>query len=116
MRKRAAIARAIALDPQFLFCDEPSAGLDPVTSRSLDDLLLSLQHSLGLSIVIVTHELDSIHTLNGHLLFLQSGEVLLDAPLEEGLKSEIPQVRDFFARKAESGESGKTENAVFEFI
>jgi phospholipid/cholesterol/gamma-HCH transport system ATP-binding protein len=113
MRKRAALARAIALDPQILFCDEPSAGLDPVTSRSLDDLLLSLQSSLGLSIVIVTHELDSIRTLNGHLLFLQSGEVLLDAPLEEGLQSGIPQVRDFFARKAESGESGKTDNAVF---
>jgi phospholipid/cholesterol/gamma-HCH transport system ATP-binding protein len=116
MRKRAALARAIALDPEILFCDEPSAGLDPVTSRSLDDLLLRLQSDLGLSIVIVTHELDSIRTLNGHLLFLQSGEVLLDAPLEEGLRSEIPQVRDFFARKAEGTESGLLEKAEFEFV
>ena len=102
MRKRAALARAIALDPELLFCDEPSAGLDPVTSRSLDDLLLFLRESLKLSVLIVTHELDSIKTIADKILFLKTGDVLLDCYLKEGLESDIADVRDFFSRSAKS--------------
>ncbi len=98
MKKRAALARAIALDPELLFCDEPSAGLDPVTSRSLDDLLLFLRESLKLSVLIVTHELDSIKTIADKILFLKTGEVLLNCDLKEGLKSELSDVREFFTR------------------
>ena len=100
MKKRAALARAIALDPELLFCDEPSAGLDPVTSRSLDDLLLFLRESLKLSVLIVTHELDSIKTIADKILFLKTGEVLLDCYLKEGLESDIADVRDFFSRSS----------------
>ncbi|MCL2283149.1 MAG: ATP-binding cassette domain-containing protein [Fibromonadales bacterium] len=100
MKKRAALARAIALDPELLFCDEPSAGLDPVTSRSLDDLLLFLRESLKLSVLIVTHELDSIKIIADKILFLKTGEVLLDCDLKEGLQSELAEVREFFTRSA----------------
>lgn len=70
MRKRAALARAIALDPEILFFDEPSAGLDPITSKRLDDLILELRDSLGSTVVIVTHELASIFAVGNNSVFL----------------------------------------------
>jgi len=70
MQKRAALARAIALDPEFLFFDEPSAGLDPISSRRLDDLILELRDSLGATICVVTHELASIFTIGNDSVFL----------------------------------------------
>jgi phospholipid/cholesterol/gamma-HCH transport system ATP-binding protein len=70
MRKRAALARAIALDPEILFFDEPSAGLDPISSRRLDDLILELRDSMGATVVLVTHELASIFALGDDSIFL----------------------------------------------
>jgi len=70
MQKRAALARAMALDPEILFFDEPSAGLDPISSRRLDDLILELRDSLGTTIVVVTHELASIFTIGNNSVFL----------------------------------------------
>ncbi len=70
MRKRAGLARAIALDPDFLFFDEPSAGLDPISSRNLDQLILELQESLGATIIIVTHELASIYAIANNCVFI----------------------------------------------
>lgn len=72
MRKRAGLARAIALDPEFLFFDEPSAGLDPINARNLDDLILELKESLGATVVIVTHELASIYAIANNSVFLDS--------------------------------------------
>jgi len=72
MQKRAALARAIALDPEVLFFDEPSAGLDPISSRRLDDLILELRDSLGTTIVVVTHELASIFTIASNAVFLDA--------------------------------------------
>jgi ABC-type transport system involved in resistance to organic solvents, ATPase component len=72
MRKRAALARAIALDPDFLFFDEPSAGLDPISARNLDQLILELRESLGATVVIVTHELASIYAIATNSVFLDS--------------------------------------------
>ncbi|WP_448872151.1 ABC transporter ATP-binding protein [Desulfobulbus propionicus] len=72
MRKRAALARAIALDPDFLFFDEPSAGLDPISARNLDQLILELRASLGATVVIVTHELASIYAIATNSVFLDS--------------------------------------------
>ena len=72
MRKRAAIARAMALDPEVLFLDEPGAGLDPITSRLLDDLILALRQALGMTIVIVTHELASIFAVGDNSVFLDA--------------------------------------------
>ncbi len=72
MRKRAALARAMALDPEILFFDEPSAGLDPISSRRLDDLILELRDSLGSTIVVVTHELASIYTIADNAVFVDA--------------------------------------------
>jgi phospholipid/cholesterol/gamma-HCH transport system ATP-binding protein len=99
MKKRAALARAIITDPTILFCDEPSAGLDPISSKSLDELLLELRDKLGLSIVIVTHELDSIRTICDKLTFLDQGYVLFDGTLQDAIDNGPQKVKDFFARK-----------------
>ena len=99
MRKRAALARAIAFEPELLFCDEPSAGLDPVTSRSLDELLLELRDTLGVSVIIVSHVLESIKTITDKFIYLQNGNILMDGTLDEGLHSDIPVIHKFFARE-----------------
>ena len=72
MRKRAGLARAMALDPEILFFDEPSAGLDPITSRNLDKLILELRDSLGTTVVVVTHELASIFMIADDSIFLDA--------------------------------------------
>src|SRR5262249_50573230 len=72
MRKRAGLARAMALDPEILFFDEPSAGLDPISSRNLDELILELRDGLGATIVVVTHELASIFTIADDSIFLDA--------------------------------------------
>jgi phospholipid/cholesterol/gamma-HCH transport system ATP-binding protein len=108
MRKRAGLARAIVTDPELLFCDEPSAGLDPVTSRGLDDLLLELRDSLGITMVVVTHELDSIRTLCDKLTFLSKGKVIFDGSLEDAESGGPQEVKDFLDRKpAPEGAKGK---------
>ena len=80
MRKRAALARAIALDPDFLFFDEPSAGLDPISARNLDELILELRESLGATVVIVSHELASIYAIATNSVFLDSEARTMLAP------------------------------------
>ena len=107
MRKRAALARAIAFEPELLFCDEPSAGLDPVTSRSLDELLLELRDSLGISVVIVSHELESIRTITDKFIYLKNGRVLMDGTLKDGIDSDIPDIHDFFSRSHHNTETDK---------
>lgn len=111
MRKRAGLARAIVTDPDLLFCDEPSAGLDPITSRALDDLLLELRESLGITMVVVTHELDSIRALCDNMTFLSKGKVLFDGSLADAEAGGPQEVKDFLARKppAESRSGRKVE-------
>ncbi|OQC05038.1 MAG: putative ABC transporter ATP-binding protein [Candidatus Cloacimonetes bacterium ADurb.Bin089] len=96
MKKRAALARAMALDPQILFCDEPSAGLDPLTSAALDELILSLKKQLKMTIVVVTHELASIHRIADKIIFLEQGKMLFIGTLAEAQKAGIPQIDTFF--------------------
>ncbi len=96
MQKRAAVARAIVMDPEILFCDEPTAGLDPVTARGVDRLLVTLNRSLGMSIVVVTHELASIRRIAHRIVYLDSGRVLFEGTIAEALRTEIPQIKDFF--------------------
>jgi phospholipid/cholesterol/gamma-HCH transport system ATP-binding protein len=107
MQKRAALARAMALDPEILFFDEPSAGLDPISSRLLDELILELRQSLGATIVIVTHELPSIFTVADNSIFLDTETRTAIAggdPKELLAHSTNPTVRKFLTR----GEGGTT--------
>ncbi len=104
MRKRAAIARALALDPKILFLDEPSAGLDPITSAQLDELVLELSRSLGITFVIVTHELPSIFAVADRAIMVdrESKTIVADGrPKDLRDKCEHPMVRQFFNRRLE---------------
>jgi phospholipid/cholesterol/gamma-HCH transport system ATP-binding protein len=101
MQKRAGLARAMALDPEILFFDEPSAGLDPISSRRLDDLILELRDSLGSTIVVVTHELASIFAIGSNSVFLDAEQrtMVAQGPPRELLETcEIPKVRTFLRR------------------
>jgi len=103
MQKRGAIARAMALDPRVLFLDELSAGLDPVTSAELDELVLSLSRSLKITFVVVTHELPSIFTIADRVIMLdkkKKGIVAMGKPQELRDHSDNPGVRQFFLRQA----------------
>jgi phospholipid/cholesterol/gamma-HCH transport system ATP-binding protein len=103
MQKRGAIARAMALDPRVLFLDELSAGLDPVTSAELDELVLSLSRSLKITFVVVTHELPSIFTIADRVIMLDKqvkGIVAMGKPQELRDHSDNPGVRQFFLRQA----------------
>ena len=103
MRKRAGIARALALDPPLLFLDEPSAGLDPVTSAGLDDLLATLARALKVSVVLVTHELPSIHRVADVCIMLDRGArgvIARGSPRVLSEHAEDPRVRAFFGRHA----------------
>ncbi len=97
MLKRAALARAIAMDPPLLFCDEPGAGLDPVSLESLDHLILNLKSLLGMSVVLVTHEVASIMRVADRVVFLEEGKTVFEGSLEKALKSEEPGVKAFFS-------------------
>ena len=113
MRKRAGLARAMALDPALLFFDEPSAGLDPITSRRLDELILRLRGSLGTTIVVVTHELPSIFAIADTSIFLdaETKRVIAHGNPRELVKEggSDPKVRDFLLR----GDPTKTPIGLF---
>jgi len=99
MRKRAALARALVLDPPLLFCDEPSAGLDPVTGARLDDLILTLREVLDITVVVVTHELSSIRRIADEVIMLGDGRVLFQGGRDEALESGHRSLQAFFGRR-----------------
>jgi phospholipid/cholesterol/gamma-HCH transport system ATP-binding protein len=101
MRKRAGLARAMALDPDILFFDEPSAGLDPISARRLDELILELRDSLGATVVVVTHELASIFAIGNNSVFLDAETVTMTAvgdPNRLLHESKDPKIRSFLTR------------------
>jgi phospholipid/cholesterol/gamma-HCH transport system ATP-binding protein len=105
MQKRAGIARAMALDPEILFFDEPSAGLDPVSARRLDDLILQLRESLGTTMVVVTHELASIFTIGNNSVFLDASKRTMTAtgdPKKLLAETRDPTLRLFLTRGEKS--------------
>jgi phospholipid/cholesterol/gamma-HCH transport system ATP-binding protein len=96
MRKRAALARALALDPEILFLDEPTAGLDPIGAAAFDELIRSLQQNLGLTVFMVTHDLDSLHAICDRIAVLGDNRVIFVGTMEEMLQQEHPWIRDYF--------------------
>lgn len=101
MRKRAGIARALAMDPEILLFDEPSAGLDPIIAAGIDNLILKLKQAFRMTIVLVTHELASAFLLADRLAMLDQGTILFVGTPEEIRASTIPRVRQFLDRKAD---------------
>ena len=98
MIKRAAFARACVMDPRILFCDEPSAGLDPAVASALDDLILSLRDAMGMSIVVVTHELESAFKIADRITILDRGHILTVGTVEEVRNSDNERIRNLLNR------------------
>ncbi len=107
MRKRASLARAMALDPELLFLDEPTSGLDPISSDAIDELVLELKRSLGLTIVSVTHDMDSLWRIADRVALLANGQVAVVGTMEHVSHSDHAVAREFFA-----GRRGRASAAV----
>src|SRR5215216_72791 len=99
MIKRVALARALALDPEIVFLDEPTSGLDPIGAGEFDELIRTLQHTLGLTVFMVTHDLDSLHTVCDRIAVLADGRVVADGPIAAMLGSDHPWVKEYFRGK-----------------
>jgi phospholipid/cholesterol/gamma-HCH transport system ATP-binding protein len=99
MIKRVALARALALDPEILFLDEPTSGLDPIGAGEFDELIATLQQTLGLTVFMVTHDLDSLHTVCDRIAALADGKVIAVGPIETMLASKHPWVSAYFHGK-----------------
>ncbi len=112
MRKRASLSRALALDPELLLCDEPSAGLDPIVAAGIDVTLRHLQHSLGMTMIVVTHELPSVRLIADRVVMLHKGCVLAEGTVEAMQSSENETVRDFFARKPPTVSTAEEQNLL----
>ena len=110
MKKRAAFARAMALDPEILFFDEPSAGLDPITAAGIDDLIHSLKKAYALTMVVVTHELASAFLIADRMVLVDRGNIVAIGPVEEVRKSQQPRVRQFLDRIAESTQDDEVDH------
>jgi phospholipid/cholesterol/gamma-HCH transport system ATP-binding protein len=108
MRKRAGIARAIALEPALLLLDEPTSGLDPTTARAIDELVLGLRDRTGMGIVAVTHELGSINTIADRAVMLARGRVIASGSLEQVRSAPDPRVQAFFQRALVPGQAGRS--------
>jgi len=96
MRKRAGLARALALDPPLLFLDEPTAGLDPIGAAAFDHLILTLQQALGLTVFLITHDLDTLYAICDRVAVLADRKVLACAPIEEVERYDHPWVQEYF--------------------
>ena len=96
MVKRAALARALALDPEILFLDEPTAGLDPISAAAFDQLILTLRNALGLTVFLVTHDLDTLYTICDRVAVLSQKKVLVVGPLDDVAKTDDAWVQSYF--------------------
>lgn len=104
MKKRAGLARALAMDPEILFFDEPSAGLDPVVAAGIDRLIVDLKKAFKMTIVVVTHELASVDIIADRIAMMHLGKILMVGPKEEVKKSPHPVIRRFFNREPDEEE------------
>lgn len=97
MKKRAGLARALALDPDLVFLDEPTAGLDPIGAEQFDELIVSLRESLGLTVFMVTHDLDSLHAACDRVAVLDQKKVIVNAPLAQVRETDHPWIQRYFS-------------------
>lgn len=111
MRKRAGIARAMAMDPEIIFYDEPSAGLDPIVAAGIDQLIRKMQETFKLTSVVVTHEMESVKLIADTVCMLKGGRVVGIGALEDLERSDHPYVRQFFARRPDDDEAGDSAYA-----
>ena len=109
MKKRAAVARALAMDPEILFFDEPSAGLDPIIAAGIDELILELKRAFHMTIIVVTHELASAFLIADRMLLIDKGNIVALGTAEEMRSSTQPRVRQFLDRIAEPEVSGELD-------
>ena len=99
MIKRAALARALALDPEIVFLDEPTSGLDPISAGEFDELIRALQQTLGLTVFMVTHDLYSLHSVCDRVAALADGKIIADGPVDSLMHSEHPWLKAYFGGK-----------------
>jgi phospholipid/cholesterol/gamma-HCH transport system ATP-binding protein len=111
MRKRAAIARALALEPEVLFLDEPTSGLDAITARAFDRLMRFLVDDLGITVFLVTHDLDTLLTVVDRVIVLSDGRVAADGPVDEIVRLDDDWVRSYFAARTIVGTGGNGHGA-----
>ena len=97
MRKRAGLARALALDPEIVFLDEPTAGLDPIGAAKFDELIVNLKESLGLTVFMVTHDLDTLHATCDRVAVLAEKRVIACGPLSEVRQTDHPWIQEYFS-------------------
>ena len=100
MRKRVALARALALDPEVLFLDEPTSGLDPIGARAFDRLVRALCDSLGLTVVMITHDLDTLLSIIDRVIALSEGKVIADGTVGAVMQGDDPWIREYFSSRA----------------
>jgi phospholipid/cholesterol/gamma-HCH transport system ATP-binding protein len=96
MRKRAGLARALALDPELLFLDEPTSGLDPIGAAAFDELIRDLSESLDLTVFMITHDLDTLYAITDRVAVLADGKIVAVAPVRELEHSDHPWIREYF--------------------
>jgi phospholipid/cholesterol/gamma-HCH transport system ATP-binding protein len=113
MKKRAAIARAVALDPELVFFDEPSAGLDPITAAGVDNLILKLNKVFGITMVVVTHDIPSAFTIADRMIMLLSGDILASGTPDEVRNWPDPRVQDFIHRALPKERAGEVDVTRF---
>jgi len=106
MRKRVALARALALEPEILFLDEPTSGLDPISARAFDQLIRVLSEGLGLTVFIVTHDLDTLLSIIDRVIVLSAGRVIADGAVDEVMRLDDPWIRDYFSARAPAARKG----------
>ncbi|MCO6432009.1 MAG: ATP-binding cassette domain-containing protein [Deltaproteobacteria bacterium] len=102
MRKRAALARALALEPELLFLDEPTSGLDPINARAFDQLIRTLARALKITVLIITHDLDTIEGIVDRVLVLDQGKIIADGPPAEVSKVSHPWIQEYFTSRVQT--------------
>ena len=117
MKKRAAVARALSLDPEILVCDEPSAGLDPIVAAGLDELILALKQAFSMTVVVVTHEMESANRIADRMAMLYQGSLIAVGTKEELHQNNHPRIRQFFDRKPDQiTQDGVIDRFVHQYL